>query len=67
MLIKKNNKNSLLENDVTLLLQSMDKIIAGELNNVDATNFSNPQLGEKLNAILQTCKAANNPVVIHFT
>ena len=66
MLKRKNNTNTSLQADVTLLMQSMDQIIAGNFENVDTTVFANPQLGEKLNEVIKTFKYANNPVVMRL-
>lgn len=66
MLRKKNQKDTGLQADVTLLLQAMDQIIAGDFSDVDTAIFTNPQLGQKLNEVIKTCKITNNPMVMRL-
>ncbi|MBQ8822245.1 MAG: CZB domain-containing protein [Lachnospiraceae bacterium] len=66
MLGKKKTKDTALQQDVTLLLQAMDRMIAGDLTAIDTTEFSNPQLGEKLNQVISSCKISNNPIVMRL-
>lgn len=66
MLKKKRNKGTLLQQDVMLLMEAMDKIILGDFSNVDTAAFANPQYGEKLNDVIKAFKVANNPVVMRL-
>lgn len=66
MLKRKINKDTILQQDVTHLLQAMDQIIAGDFHEVDTAVFSNPELGEKVNQMLRACKLSNNPIVMRL-
>lgn len=64
---KKDTTGNILQNpDINQLLQSMDHIIEGDFSEIDVSLFSNPILGEKLNAVIHAFKKANNPVVMRL-
>ena len=66
MLKKTRNKDTVLQQDIALLMEAMDKIILGDFNDVDTAAFANPQYGEKLNNVIKTFKVAINPVVMRL-
>lgn len=66
MLGKKKTKDTALQQDVTLLLEAMDRIIAGDLTAIDSTAFTDPLLADKLNQVISSCKIANNPIVMRL-
>ena len=55
-----------LGNDRELLLQAMDKIIAGDFSEVSAEGFRDPIYAEKLNQMIGTYKKANNNYIMRL-
>ncbi len=63
---KKKVNETTQQQDITLLLEAMDKMIAGDFTAIDTTVYSNPELAEKLNQVIQTYKISNNPIVMRM-
>ncbi len=63
---KKKGDNPGLNQDVTLLMQVMDNIIAGDYSAVNVTLFNNPQYGQKINDVIMAFKHANNNFVMRL-
>ena len=55
-----------LGNDRELLLQAMDKIIAGDFSEVSAEGFRDPIYAEKLNQMIGAYKKANNNYIMRL-
>lgn len=55
-----------LGNDRELLLQAMDKIIAGDFSEVSAEGFRDPIYAEKLNQMIDAYKKANNNYIMRL-
>lgn len=55
-----------LGNDRELLLQAMDKIIAGDFSEVSAEGFRDPIYAEKLNQMISAYKKANNNYIMRL-
>lgn len=66
MLKRKTKQDNLSQQDVALLLQSMDNIIAGDLSEISTAEFHQPELANKLNAVINALKIQNNPVVMRL-
>ncbi len=66
MLGNKKHKDAAQRQDNTLLLEAMDRIIAGDLSPVDTNAFTDPLLAEKLNQVIFSCKTSNNPIVMRL-
>ena len=45
-MFRKKNKNNFYEEDNALLMECMEKVIAGDTSSVDSTAFHNHALGE---------------------
>lgn len=52
--------------DMNLLMEAMDKMIAGNFTEVDTTIFANPAYAEKLNQMVNAFKKANNNFVMRL-
>ena len=63
---KKKTDGAVSGNDMNLLMEMMDKVIAGEYGDVDTSLFSNPAYGAKLNELIHAFKKANNNFVMRL-
>ena len=63
---KKKTDGAVSANDMNLLMEMMDKVIAGEYGDVDTSLFSNPACGAKLNELIHAFKKANNNFVMRL-
>ena len=63
---KKKTDGAVSANDMNLLMEMMDKVIAGEYGDVDTSLFSNPAYGAKLNELIHAFKKANNNFVMRL-
>lgn len=63
---KSKSKSTVPNQDMVLLMQMMDNVIAGDYNNVDTTLFDNPEYGQKLNDMIHAFKKANNNFVMRL-
>jgi nitrite transporter len=54
------------DHDAVQILDTIDKIIAGNFSGVNPVDFNNPEYGEKLNKMLQVFTEVNNPVVMRL-
>ena len=52
------------DHDAVQILDTIDKIIAGNFSGVNPVDFNNPEYGEKLNKMLHVFTEVNNPVVM---
>lgn len=63
----KNKSSSAVANqDMVLLMQMMDNVIAGDYKDVNTELFSNPEYGQKLNDLIHAFKKANNNFVMRL-
>lgn len=65
-MFRKKNRNSLYEEDNTLLMECMEKVISGDISSVDITAFHNKELGEKFNAVIMSFLKSNNNFVMRL-
>ncbi len=63
---KKSKEDNLYAEDNALLMQCMDKIIAGDFSAVDTSAFHDEQIAEKLNLVLSSFLKANNVFVMRL-
>jgi hypothetical protein len=63
---KKANTTSTAEQDITILMENMDRIISGDFNYIDVSAFHDKQYGEKLNQVIHAFKNANNNYVMRL-
>jgi hypothetical protein len=54
------------EQDINILMESMDRIISGDFNYIDVSAFHDKQYGEKLNKVIHAFKNANNNYVMRL-
>ncbi len=64
--MKKNKEDNLYEEDNALLMQCMDKIIAGDFSAVDISAFHNEEMAKKLNLVLSSFLKTNNGFVMRL-
>ena len=66
-MFKRKKKNEILsDHDAVQILDTIDKIIAGNFSGVNPVDFNNPEYGEKLNKMLHVFTEVNNPVVMRL-
>lgn len=65
-MFRKKNKNNFYEEDNALLMECMEKVIAGDTSSVDATAFHNQALGEKFNSVILSFLKSNNNFVMRL-
>lgn len=63
---KNKSKNAVVNQDMVLLMQMMDNVIAGDYNDVNTALFSNPEYGKKLNDMIHAFKRSNNNFVMRL-
>lgn len=63
---KKKSKGTVANQDMVLLMQMMDNVIAGDYNDVNTSLFTNPEYGQKLNDMIHAFKKANNNFVMRL-
>lgn len=66
MFAKKVKNNEKKSGDLELLLEAMDKVIAGEFGDVDTSVFEDSEVGKKLNDVLRAFKKSNNNFVMRL-
>ncbi len=65
-MFRKKNMNSFYEEDNALLIECMEKVIAGDTSSIDITSFHNKELGEKFNAVILSFLKSNNNFVMRL-
>ena len=66
-MFKRKKKDEILsDHDAVQILDTIDKIIAGNFSGVNPVDFNNPEYGEKLNKMLHVFTEVNNPVVMRL-
>lgn len=65
-MFRKKNMNTFYEEDNALLMECMEKVIAGDTSSVDVTAFHNKEIGEKLNAVILSFLKSNNNFVMRL-
>lgn len=65
-MFRKKNINSLYEEDNALLMECMEKVIAGDTSSIDVTAFHNKELGDKFNAVILSFLKSNNNFVMRL-
>lgn len=65
-MFRKKNLNSFYEEDNALLMECMEKVIAGDTSSIDVTAFHNKELGEKFNAVVLSFLKSNNNFVMRL-
>lgn len=63
---KSKSKSTVANQDMVLLMQMMDNVIAGNYDDVDTALFANPEYGQKLNDVIHAFKKANNNFVMRL-
>lgn len=63
---KKNAVNNTAEMDLNLLMEAMDRVIAGDYAGVDSSVYANPEHGDKINQMIDAFKKANNKFVMRL-
>lgn len=63
---KKKGEVQNVNQDIELMMSMMDKVIEGDFNDVDISQFVDKRYGEKINGMLQTFKKANNNFVMRL-
>lgn len=63
---KDKNRQKTGDNDKQLMLCAMDRIIAGQLDPVDLSDFSDKEYGEKLNQVVHSFLNMNNRYVLRL-
>ena len=66
MFSKKVHDSEKKRTDLELLMEAMDKVIAGEYASVDASVYLNPAIAEKFNAVILTVKESNNKFIMRL-
>ncbi len=67
MFARKNDRKTVSQNgDTTLLLEALDNIIAGNFEGADATVFTDPAIGERVNKVIEAFKKNNNNFVMRL-
>ena len=65
-MFRKKNMNTFYEEDNALLMECMEKVIAGDTSSIDVTAFHNKELGEKFNAVVLSFLKSNNNFVMRL-
>lgn len=66
-MFKRKKKDEILsDHDAVQILDTIDKLIAGNFSGVNPVDFNNPEYGEKLNKMLHVFTEVNNPVVMRL-
>lgn len=65
-MFRKNNMNRFYEEDNALLIECMEKVIAGDTSSIDVTAFHNKELGEKFNNVILSFLKSNNNFVMRL-
>ncbi|MED9904523.1 MAG: methyl-accepting chemotaxis protein [Lachnospiraceae bacterium] len=63
---QKKKNNNFYEKDNALLLEYMDKVIAGDFSEIDVSAFHNKEAAEKFNAVLASFLKTNNNFVMRL-
>ncbi len=63
---KKKSKGTVANQDMVLLMQMMDNVIAGDYKDVDTSLFTDSEYGQKLNDMIHAFKKANNNFVMRL-
>ena len=66
MLKKRKSGNTPVNSDLDLLMQAMDKLIEGPINDIDTSIFADPSCGQKLNEVIHAFKRSNNNFVMRL-
>jgi len=66
MFSKKVHDSEKKRTDLELLMEAMDKVIAGEYASVDASVYLNPAIAEKFNSVILTVKESNNKFIMRL-
>lgn len=59
-------KENIYEADMKLLMESMDRVLAGDFTPVDTSNFHNTEFVEKYNSLLNYVLKSNNAIVMRL-
>ena len=60
MFKNKKTKDAVSANDMALLMEQMDRVIAGDFADADTSIFQDPACADKLNEMIHSFKKANN-------
>ncbi|MDO5402068.1 MAG: methyl-accepting chemotaxis protein [Eubacteriales bacterium] len=63
---KKNTVSNSAEKDLALLMEAMDRVIAGDYGEIDVQEFSNSEYADKFNKTINAFKKANNNFVMRL-
>ena len=66
MFTKKTKDNQKKRSDLDLLMEAMDKVIAGEYASVDTSVYLDPALAQKFNEVILTVKKSNNKFMMRL-
>lgn len=66
MFKSKKTKDAVSANDMALLMEQMDRVIAGDYTDVDVSAFHDPACADKLNELIHAFKKANNNFVMRL-
>lgn len=66
MFKSKKTKDAVSANDMALLMEQMNRVIAGDYTDVDVSAFQDPACADKLNELIHAFKKANNNFVMRL-
>ena len=66
MFTKKGQSGEKKLSDMELLMDAMDKVIAGEYASIDSSIYVNPAIAEKFNDVIMTVKKSNNEFIMRL-
>ncbi len=66
MFKRKKTKDAVSANDMALLMEQMNRVIAGDYTDVDVSAFQDPACADKLNELIHAFKKANNNFVMRL-